>query len=292
MEVTASMVKDLREKTGAGMMDCKKALAETNGNMDEAIDWLREKGIAKSEKKASRIAAEGLANIYVNGNRAVILEVNSETDFVSKNEEFTGMIDTIGNTILDSTIKTLEEALKLSCEEGTIADLIVAKTAKIGEKLSLRRIEVVEKNDDENFGAYLHMGGKIAVLTVVKNANQDVAKDVAMQAAAMKPLYVFEADVPEEVVNREREVQKEIAMSEGKPADIAEKMVEGRIKKYFKEICLAEQAFIKDGDISVATYVKNNGGELISMVRYEVGEGIEKRCENFAEEVMNQINGN
>lgn len=292
MEVTASMVKDLREKTGAGMMDCKKALAETNGNMDEAIDWLREKGIAKSEKKASRIAAEGLANIYVNGNRAVILEVNSETDFVSKNEEFTGMIDTIGNTILDSTIKTLEEALKLSCEEGTIADLIVAKTAKIGEKLSLRRIEVVEKNDDENFGAYLHMGGKIAVLTVVKNANQDVAKDVAMQAAAMKPLYVFEADVPEEVVNREREVQKEIAMSEGKPADIAEKMVEGRIKKYFKEICLAEQVFIKDGDVSVATYVKNNGGELISMVRYEVGEGMEKRCENFAEEVMNQIKGN
>lgn len=292
MEVTASMVKDLREKTGAGMMDCKKALAETNGNMEEAIDWLREKGIAKSEKKASRIAAEGLANIYVNGNRAVILEVNSETDFVSKNEEFTGMIDTIGNTILNSTIKTLEESLKLSCEDGTIADLIVAKTAKIGEKLSLRRIEVVEKNDDENFGAYLHMGGKIAVLTVVKNANQDVAKDVAMQAAAMKPLYVFESDVPEDVVNKEREVQKEIAMSEGKPADIAEKMVEGRIKKYFKEICLAEQAFIKDGDISVATYVKNNGGELISMVRYEVGEGIEKRCENFAEEVMNQINGN
>ena len=292
MEVTASMVKDLREKTGAGMMDCKKALAETNGNMEEAIDWLREKGIAKSEKKASRIAAEGLANIYVNGNRAVILEVNSETDFVSKNEEFTGMIDTIGNTILNSSINTLEDALKLTCEEGTIADLIVAKTAKIGEKLSLRRIEVVEKNDDENFGAYLHMGGKIAVLTVVKNANQDVAKDVAMQAAAMKPLYVFESEVPEDVVNREREVQKEIAMSEGKPADIAEKMVEGRIKKYFKEICLAEQAFIKDGDISVATYVKNNGGELISMVRYEVGEGMEKRCENFAEEVMNQINGN
>ena len=292
MEVTASMVKDLREKTGAGMMDCKKALAETNGNMEEAIDWLREKGIAKSEKKASRIAAEGLANIYVNCNRAVILEVNSETDFVSKNEEFTGMIDTIGNTILNSSIKTLEEALELSCEEGTIADLIVAKTAKIGEKLSLRRIEVVEKSDDENFGAYLHMGGKIEVLTVVNNANQDVAKDVAMQAAAMKPLYVFESDVPEEVVNKEREVQKEIAMSEGKPADIAEKMVEGRIKKYFKEICLVEQAFIKDGDISVATYVKNNGGELISMVRYEVGEGIEKKCENFAEEVMNQINGN
>ena len=292
MEVTASMVKDLREKTGAGMMDCKKALAETNGDMDKAIDWLREKGIAKSEKKAARIAAEGLANIYVNGNRAVILEVNSETDFVSKNEEFTSMIDTIGNTILNSTISTLEDALKLSCEEGTIADLIVAKTAKIGEKLSLRRIEVVEKTDAENFGAYLHMGGKIAVLTVVEGANADVAKDVAMQAAAMKPLYVFETDVPESVVNKEREVQKEIAMSEGKPAEIAEKMVEGRIKKYFKEICLAEQAFIKDGDISVATYVKNNGGEIKSMVRFEVGVGMEKRSENFAEEVMNQIKGN
>lgn len=292
MEVTASMVKDLREKTGAGMMDCKKALAETNGNMEEAVDWLREKGIAKSEKKASRIAAEGLANIYINGNRAVILEVNSETDFVSKNEEFTNMIDTIGNTILDSKASTLEEAMKLSCDEGTINDLIIAKTAKIGEKLSLRRIEVVEKANDENFGAYLHMGGKIAVLTVVKGANEAVAKDVAMQAAAMKPLYVFESDVPEDVVNKEREVQKEIAMSEGKPAEIAEKMVEGRIKKYFKEICLAEQSFIKDGDISVATYVKNNGGEIKSMVRFEVGEGMEKRNENFAKEVMNQINGN
>ena len=292
MEVTASMVKDLREKTGAGMMDCKKALAETKGNMDEAIDWLREKGIAKSEKKASRIAAEGLANIYVDGNRAVILEVNSETDFVSKNEEFTSMIDTIGNTILNSTVNSLEDALSLSSEEGTINDLIVAKTAKIGEKLSLRRIEVIEKADDENFGSYLHMGGKIAVLTVVKGANADVAKDVAMQAAAMKPQYVFESDVPESVVAKEREVQKEIAMSEGKPADIAEKMVEGRIKKYFKEICLAEQAFIKDGDISVAQFVKNNGGEIKSMVRFEVGEGIEKRNENFAEEVMNQIKGN
>lgn len=292
MEVTASMVKDLREKTGAGMMDCKKALAETNGDMNAAIDWLREKGIAKSEKKASRIAAEGLANIYIKNNRAVILEVNSETDFVSKNEEFTDMIDTIGNAILNSTVKTLEEALELKVEEGTISDLIVAKTAKIGEKLSLRRIAVVEKTDDEVFGSYLHMGGRIAVLTTLKGANEAVAKDVSMQSAAMKPLYVFESDVPEEVVEREKAVQKELAMSEGKPADIAEKMVEGRIKKFFKEICLAEQAFIKDGDISVSTYVKNNNGEIKSMIRFEVGEGIEKRNENFAEEVMNQIKGN
>lgn len=292
MEITASMVKDLREKTGAGMMDCKKALAETNGDMDAAIDYLREKGIAKSAKKESRIAAEGLANIYINGNRAVILEVNSETDFVSKNEEFTTMIDTIGNAILNSDVNDLDSAMDIKLEDGTVRDLIIAKTAKIGEKLSLRRIEVVEKNNDESFGAYLHMGGKIAVLTVVKGADEAVAKDVAMQAAAMKPLYVFESDVPAEEVEREKKVQKELAMSEGKPAEIAEKMVEGRIKKYFKEICLAEQQFIKDGDVTVKEYVSKNNGEIISMTRYEVGEGMEKRCENFAEEVMNQIKGN
>jgi len=292
MEITASLVKELREVTGAGMMDCKKALSECNGNMDEAVNWLREKGIAKSAKKESRIAAEGLANIYVDGNNAVIIEVNSETDFVSKNEEFRAMIDTIGNTILASDATTVEEANELSTEEGTIADLVIAKTAKIGEKLSLRRFVKVTKEDNESFGNYIHMGGKIAVLTVVKNASEEVAKEVAMQAAAMKPLYVFQEEVPADVLDAERQVQKEIAINEGKPADIAEKMVEGRIKKYYKEICLAEQPFIKDGDISVRTYVANNGGEIKSMVRYEVGEGMEKRNDNFAEEVMNQVNGN
>ncbi len=292
MEVTAKMVKELREITGAGMMDCKKALAECNGDMDKSVDWLREKGIAKNAKKEARIAAEGLANIYIKDNKAVILEVNSETDFVSKNEEFTKMIDTIGNTILNSDAKTLDEALELKCDEGTINDLIIAKVAKIGEKLTLRRIDVVEKNNDEVFGSYLHMGGKIAVLTVIKGANEEVAKDVAMQAAAMRPSYVFESEVPDDVIEKEKAVQKEIAIGEGKPADIAEKMVEGRIKKFFKEICLAEQPFIKDGDISVATYVKNKGGEIVKMIRFEVGEGIEKRNENFAEEVMNQIKGN
>ena len=291
MEVTAAMVKELREVTGAGMMDCKKALAECNGDMEASIEWLREKGIAKSAKKESRIAAEGLANIYIKDNKAVILEVNSETDFVSKNEEFTGMIDTIGTYILDSDAKTLEDALKVNTLEGTIEDLIIAKTAKIGEKLSLRRLEVVSKSDDEVFGSYLHMGGKIAVLTVLKGANESVAKDVAMQAAAMRPSYVFISDVPESVVENERKIQKELAMSEGKPADIAEKMVEGRIKKYYKEICLAEQPFIKDGDISVADYVKKNNGEIITMIRYEVGEGMEKRNENFADEVMAQVKG-
>ena len=289
MEITAAMVKELREKTGAGMMDCKKALNECNGDITASIDWLREKGIAKSAKKESRIAAEGLANIYIKGNKAVILEVNSETDFVSKNEEFTSMIDTIGYAILNSNAKNLDEALKINTAEGTIEDLIIAKTAKIGEKLSLRRIEVVEKNDDEVFGSYLHMGGKIAVLTVLKGANERVAKDVAMQSAAMRPSYVFKEDVSEEVLENERKVQKELAISEGKPADIAEKMVEGRIKKFYKEICLAEQPFIKDGDISVKDYVAQNNGEIKKMIRYEVGEGMEKRNENFAEEVMNQI---
>ena len=290
--ISAKQVSELRNLTGAGMMDCKKALAETNGDIEAAVDWLREKGIAKSAKKASRIAAEGLANIYVEGNKAVILEVNSETDFVSKNEEFTGMIDTIGNAILNSNAKTLEEALELSCEEGTINDLIIAKTAKIGEKLSLRRFELVEKKDSEVFGAYLHMGGKIAVLTTVEGSSEEIAKDVSMQAAAMKPQYLSENDVPEDVIARESEVFKSQAMEEGKPAEIAEKMVAGRIKKFFKEICLLNQAFIKDGDIDVQTYVKNNGGVVTSMVRYEVGEGMQKREDNFAEEVAKQINGN
>ena len=277
MEVTASMVKDLREQTGAGMMDCKKALAETNGNMEEAVNWLREKGIAKSAKKESRIAAEGLANIYVDGNKAVILEVNSETDFVSKNEEFRAMIDTIGSTLLKSDVKSIDEAKELATDEGTIGELIVNKTAKIGEKLSFRRFEIVTKSDDEHFGSYIHMGGKIASLTVIKGANAEVAKDVAMQAAAMKPLYCFPSEVPADVLDNERTVLKEQAMNEGKPADIAEKMVEGRIKKFYKEICLTEQPFIKDGDVSVEKYVTNNGGEIKRMIRYEVGEGSSER---------------
>ena len=287
--IDAKSVAELRAKTGAGMMDCKKALTETNGNMEAAIDYLREKGIAKAAKKESRIAAEGLANVYIEGNKAVILEVNSETDFVSKNEEFTNMIDTIGNAILNSNATSLEEIMDLSTPEGTVNELIIAKTAKIGEKLSLRRVEVVEKKDNETFGSYLHMGGKIAVLTVLDGANEEVARDVAMQAAAMKPEYVSEDEIPADRIERERNIFKEQAMNEGKPADIAEKMVEGRVKKFFKEICLIHQAFIKNGDIDVKTYVANNNGKVLKMVRFEVGEGMEKRSENFAEEVMSQI---
>ena len=290
--ISAKDVNELRSQTGAGMMDCKKALTECNGDMTAAVDWLREKGIAKAAKKADRIAAEGLANIYTEGNKAVILEVNCETDFVTKNEEFVSMIDAIGKAVLNSDAKSMDEINALDIDGQTVSEYIVAKTAKIGEKLSLRRAELITKNDQDNFGSYLHMGGKIAVLVVVNGANEDVAKDVAMQAAAMRPEYLKKEDVPAEIIEKEKEILKEQAINEGKPSDIAEKMVNGRIQKYYKENCLIHQEFVKNGDIDVETYVKNNGGEVLSMIRYEVGEGMEKRCENFAEEVMNQINGN
>ena len=289
--ISASLVKELREKSGAGMLDCKKALEANDGNIEASIDWLREKGISKAAKKADRIAAEGLAAVLIEGNKAVVVEVNSETDFVAKNEEFKGLVNTILKTIINSDAKTVEEALQLPTEEGTLNDVIVSKTATIGEKLSLRRFKKVEKKDSESFGEYIHMGGKIAVLTVVDNASSEVAKDVSMHAAAMRPKYVKRSDVPTEEIEKERVVLKEQAVNEGKPAEIAEKMVEGRINKYYKEICLEEQPFVKDSDINVKTYVANNGGTITEMIRIEVGEGIEKKEENFAEEVMNQIKG-
>ena len=287
--ISASLVKELREKTGAGMLDCKKALEATNGNIDEAIDWLREKGISKAAKKADRIAAEGVAAILVEGNDAVILEMNSETDFVAKNDEFKELVNGTLKTILNSDAKTLEDVLNLPYENGTINDFIVAKTAKIGEKLSLRRFAKVTKKDTESFGEYIHMGGKIAVLIVTEGTDCVVAKDIAMHAAAMRPTYVSIENVPADVLEKEKNVLKEQAMNEGKPAEIAEKMVQGRINKFYKEICLEEQPFVKDSDINVKTYAKNNGGKIVAMYRYEVGEGMEKREENFAEEVAKQM---
>ena len=287
--ISASLVKELREKTGAGMLDCKKALEETNGNLEAAIDWLREKGISKALKKADRIAAEGLSAILVDYNNAVIIEVNSETDFVAKNEEFQAMVNNILETIIKNNPETLEEVLELPFEDGTINDLIVAKTAKIGEKLNLRRFVKMTKETNEVFGSYIHMGGRIAVLTKVEGSSEEVAKDVAMHSAAMRPSYVKIEEVPNEVIEHEKVVLKEQAINEGKTMEIAEKMVEGRISKFYKEICLEEQPFVKDQDINVKTFVKNNGGNIKSMIRYEVGEGLEKRSENFADEVMSQI---
>ena len=289
---SASDIKELREKTGAGMLDCKKALEESQGDMGKAVDWLREKGISKAAKKESRIAAEGLSEIIVNGNKAVILEVNSETDFVAKNEEFKKFIDVVGNAIVNSSVTTMEEALELSTSEGKISEYLVNLVAKIGEKISFRRFELVTKNDDEVFGTYSHMGGKISVLTVLKGANSEVARDVSMHAAAMRPGYITSSEVPEDVIEHEKGIIKEQAINEGKPAEIAEKMVNGRINKFFKEICLVEQPFVKDPDVTVGAFIKNNGGEIKTMVRYEVGEGIEKRKDDFASEVMSQVNGN
>ena len=289
MNITASMVKDLREKTGAGMMDCKKALVECDGDMDKAIDYLREKGISKAAKKAERIAAEGLANIYVNGNEAVVLELNSETDFVAKNAEFKELLDKIGNAILESDATDLESALNVKVGNDTVNDLIVNATAKIGEKISLRRFEKVSKTDKEVFGSYLHMGGKIASLTVVSGSDEVVAKDVAMQAAAMRPLYTTIDSVPAEDLEHEKSVVREQVINEGKKPEFADKIVEGRIRKFYEETVLEEQAFIKDSGLTVKQYLENNKCELVKLVKYEVGEGMEKRNDNFAEEVMSQI---
>ena len=291
---SVSDVKELREKTGAGMMDCKKALEATEGNMEKAIDWLREKGIAKAEKKESRIAAEGLCQIKVDGNDCVIVEVNSETDFVAKNEEFTTFVDEIVDALLKSDAKTIEEAQELKIGKETIQEKLVALVAKIGEKISFRRFEKITKADDEVFGTYKHMGGKIGTVVVLKGANEEIAKDVAMQAAAMAPIAVNRDGVPAEMVEHETSIIKEQIKNDEKnakkPEDIIEKMATGRLSKFFKEICLEEQDFIKDSGVTVKNYVKNNGGEIVSMVRFAVGEGIEKREENFAEEVAAQMN--
>ncbi|MBP3841047.1 MAG: elongation factor Ts [Bacilli bacterium] len=286
----ASDVKELREMTGAGMLDCKKALEACEGDKEKAVDWLREKGISKAAKKEGRVAAEGICVIKEDGNDAVILEVNSETDFVAKNSEFLDFVSYLADVVLKNKKETVEEVLEIKDGEETINDKLIAITAKIGEKISFRRFEILTKSDDEVFGAYTHMGGKIGALTIVKGASPEVAKDVSMHIAAMSPVCLSREDVPAEMLEHEKTIIKEQVMNEGKPADIAEKMVNGRINKYYKEICLKEQEFIKDSSLNVETYVKNNGGEIVKFVRFGVGEGIEKKEENFAEEVMNQVN--
>ena len=289
---SAQDVKSLREKTGAGMMDCKKALQESNGNMEDAITWLREKGISKAAKKAERIAAEGLANVLIEGNKAVVLEVNSETDFVAKNEEFKTFVNTLSEALLNSDVATMEEALALELGGETISDKVIAITSKIGEKISFRRFEKVEKSDNEAFGSYTHMGGKIVALTVVEGATEEVAKDVAMHAAAMRPQYLNKEEVPTEVLEKEQNIMKEQLLNEGKPADRVEQILIGKTNKFYEEVCLENQIFIKaENKETVGKFVSNNGGKLVKMIRYEVGEGMEKRNENFAEEVANQING-
>ena len=293
MAITAQLVKELREKTGAGMMDCKKALVATDGNLEAAIDFLREKGLAAAGKKADRIAAEGTTYILENGNEAIVLEVNAETDFVAKNEKFQVLVASLAEQLLAAKPESVEAALELEKDGVKIVDQISTATATIGEKISLRRFEIKTKTDADAFGAYLHMGGKIGVL-VQLNGTTDAAaaKDVAMHIAAINPTYVSRDEVSAEEVERERKVLTEQALNEGKPENIVAKMVEGRLGKYFEDICLLDQTFVKNSDQKVRDFVKSTGGNVTTFTRYAVGEGIEKREDNFAEEVMSQVKGN
>ncbi len=289
--ISAKLVKELREKTGAGMMDCKKALTETDGDIDKAIDYLREKGIAKAAKKADRIAAEGLVHVETKGNDAVIVEINSETDFVARNEGFQELVKEIANQVLDTKAETVEALMETTLPNGkSVDERIKEAILTIGEKLSVRRFAIRTKTDNDAFGAYLHMGGRIGVLTVVEGStDEEAARDVAMHIAAINPKYVCSEQVSEEEINHEREVLKQQALNEGKPENIVEKMVEGRLRKYLQEICAVDQDFVKNPDVTVEAFLKTKGGKLVDFVRYEVGEGMEKREENFADEVKGQM---
>ncbi|RGI30999.1 MULTISPECIES: translation elongation factor Ts [Enterococcaceae] len=289
-KISASMVKELRERTGVGMMDAKRALVEVEGKMEEAIDLLREKGMAKAGKKNDRIAAEGLANVYVNGNTAAIVEVNSETDFVAKNEKFQDLVKNIAKLVAENKPANMEEALKIKTETGTIESDVIEATQVIGEKISFRRFEILEKDDNAAFGGYLHMGGRIAVLTVINGTTDEVvAKDVAMHVAAINPRYVSQDQVSQDELDHEKKVLTEQALNEGKPEKIVEKMVIGRMNKFLAEICLVDQPFVKDPDMTVEKFVASKGGTVKEFVRFEVGEGMEKREENFADEVASQM---
>ena len=290
--ITAALVKELRDKTGAGMMDCKKALTECNGDMDKAIDWLREKGIAKAEKKASRIAAEGLCNIVIKDNNAWVYELNSETDFVAKNQKFIDLLNQMGELAVIANAENVDDVLKASLNGETGESIIVAATSVIGEKISLRRVVKVTKNDDEVFGVYKHNGGKIAVLSVIKGNDFDTAKDVCMHVAMYAPRFLDSSSIDAETLAHESEmIKNEIAndpKNASKPANIIEKMTEGRLAKFKKEICLVDQSFVKDPSVTVEQYLKSKNSKAVNYVRYEVGEGMEKRKDDFAAEVAAQ----
>ena len=291
--ITASLVKELRDRTGAGMMDCKKALTACEGDLSKAADWLRENGIAKAVKKAGRIAAEGLSKVVVKGNKACVVEINSETDFVAKNEQFLALVDTIANALVDAGVKTVDEAKEVLVNGETIDALLINATATIGEKITLRRFEVVEKADDEVFGDYVHMGGKISVIVVLKGSDAAVAHNIAMQVASMNPSYISRDYMEAEVVEKERAIQTEILKNDaslaGKPEKVLMGIIEGRVSKTLQEMCLVDQLYILDQGMKVAQYLKANNTAVTTMVRYAVGEGIEKREENFAEEVAKQM---
>lgn len=286
--ITAKLVKELRELTGAGIMDCKKALEATEGDIPKAMDWLREKGISSAEKKAGRIAADGLTSIVSAGNKAVIVEVNSETDFVAKNESFLKLVNDIANAVLENQPADMDEALALKVGDSTIADAVTNATALIGEKISFRRFEIVEKEDDQVFGEYKHMGGTISAITVVKG-EESVARDIAMQVASMSPVYVSRKEVPAEKMEHERNIQIEVIKNDPSLADKPEKVikgiVEGRVNKTLQDVSLVDQVYFKNPDLKVAQFLKEENADVLKFVRFAVGEGIEKREEDFAEEV-------
>jgi len=293
MAISAQAVKELRERTGAGMMDCKRALEETGGDMEKAIDLLRERGIAKAAKKSGRIAAEGLTAVAVSGNVAAIVEVNCETDFVAKNPEFQALVNDIAQHVVSQRPSSLEEALEkpFKGEGAPLSQVINEKIATIGENITFRRFFVSEKSDSGIFGTYLHMGGKIGVLVTLEGTqNETLAKDLGMHAAAANPRFATREEVSEEELNREREVLKNQALAEGKPANIVEKMVQGRLGKFFEENVFVEQPFVKDPDKKVSALLKEAGATLKEFARFQVGEGIEKKQEDFAAEVMAQVN--
>ena len=292
--VTASLVKELREKTGAGMMDCKKVLTETDGDMEKAAELLRERGIAKAAKKSDRIAAEGLVATYVSDDNkvGVVVEVNAETDFVAKNEEFRGFVADVAEQIAKENPANIEELLNqksIKDNSKTVGEVLTNKIATIGENMSIRRFERFEANG--LIESYIHGDGKIGVLVELEGGDSNLAKDICMQIAAARPEYLDRASVPAERVEKEMEVLKAQAMNEGKPAEIAEKMVQGRLGKFYAEICLVEQDFVKDPDTKVGKLVESKGAKILRFARFEKGEGLQKREENFAEEVAKQING-
>ncbi|WDC84014.1 translation elongation factor Ts [Caloramator sp. mosi_1] len=302
MQITAKMVSELRERTGAGMMDCKKALVQAEGDMEKAIEILREKGLAAAAKKAGRVAAEGVVETYIteDGKVGAVVEVNCETDFVGKNEDFVNLAKNLAKQAAYSTANTVEEILEekyIADENMTVKEAITALIAKLGENMTFRRFERFNVENGVIMD-YIHGGGRIAVMVQVEGATNEVAKEVAkelaLQIAAANPLYLVKEDVPQEVIEKEREIYRQQALNEGKPEKVVEKMVEGRLQKYFKEVCLIEQLWIRDQDKTIRKFVEEKSKEanaeltVKKFVRFEKGEGIEKKEENFAEEVMKQ----
>lgn len=293
--ITAQMVKELREKTSAGMLDCKKALAATDGDMEEAVTWLREKGIAKAVKKESAVAAEGLCSYRISGNKCVVFELNSQTDFVAQNEKFLNLLDKVGEILVSSNATNTEEALALDVDGKDLNTIILEASGVIGEKITLRRVGVIEKNSDEVFGAYKHMKGRIVTITVLAGNEDVVAKDIAMHVAALNPKYISSKDIPADVIEKEREIILAAALNENanapkpKPENIiAERIVPGRLEKNLKEICLLSQQFVKNPDQTVEAYVQGAKSKVVHFVRLEVGEGIERQVNDFAAEVAAQ----